>query len=122
MTDARLFTPDDQRARAVEVRRLMLRLENGEGEDRNLGADILDAILAPPTIGDVTGCVDCAYHLAKHLGQSTLNLHLRVGIEMRERVECGQKSAGEISVADVARAMTAIVLKVYLAKLERAPV
>jgi hypothetical protein len=121
VNDARLFTSDDQRARAIEVRRLLLRLENGEGEDRNLGADILNAIDAPTLIGDVTGCMDCAYHLARHLGQSTLNLHVRVGFKMRERVDCGWKSAAEVTGADVARAMTAIVLKVHLAQLERAP-
>jgi hypothetical protein len=121
MNDARLFTSDEQRARAIEVRRLLLRLENGEGEDRGLGADVLDALAAPAEIGDVTGCMDCAYHLARHLGQSTLNLHVRVGFKMRERVDGGWKSAAAVTGADVARATTAIVLKVYLVKLERAP-
>ena len=50
MTDRRFFTPDALRAQAVEVRRLLLRLENGDGEDRDLGADILLAVDAPMTV------------------------------------------------------------------------
>lgn len=121
MTDQRLFTPEASRLQAIEVRRVLLRLTNGDGEDRQLGADVLEAVEAPPTIGDVTGCFDCAWALAEELKQSTLNLHVRTGFEVRKRIDEGWKSADKVTNADIARAMTVIVLRTHLANLERAP-
>ena len=121
MTDARLFTSEAARAQAIEVRRVLLRLQNGDGEDRGLGADVLNAVEAPTTIGDVTGCVDCAYDLARFLKQSTLNLHVRCGLKIRDRINEGWKLADQVTNADMARTMTIIVLRVHLANLERAP-
>lgn len=122
MTDRRFFTPDALRAQAVEIRRLLLRLENGDGEDRDLGADILLAVDAPMTIGDPTGQMDSAYHLASFLKQPTLNLHVRCGQRVRSRIEAGNwKTVDAVTNADIARQTTIIVLKVHLANLERAP-
>ena len=121
MTDQRLFTPEAARLQAIEVRRVLLRLQNGDGEDRDLGADVLNAVEAPPTIGDVTGCLDCAYHLAKHLKQSTLNLHVRCGVDIRKRIDEGWKTVDAVTNADIARATTITILRVHLANLERAP-
>jgi hypothetical protein len=115
-------TTDAQRAQAVALRRLLIRLENGEGEDRALGADILNALDAPTLIGDPTGCMDCAFNLAEWLCQPRSDVLNRATVRLRDRVVIdGWKSAETISAADVARAMTMIILRVHLATLERAP-
>jgi len=122
MVDARIHTPDALRTQAAEVRRLLIRLENGDGADRALGQDILLAVDAPLTIGDPTGELDSAYHLASYLKQPTLTLHVRCGHVVRSRIDRGGwKSADQVTNADIARATTAIVLRVHLANLERAP-
>lgn len=123
MTDTRLFTSDAARSRAADIRRLMIRLENGDGADRALGQDILLAVDAPLTMGDPTGELDSAYHLATFLKQPTLDLHVRCGRAVRERIaRGGWKAPDLVTNADIARATTIIVLRVHLANLERAPV
>ena len=116
-----LFATDVQRACAADLRRLLKRLEGGEGEDRALGADIVNALDAPPMIGDPTGCIDCALHLADALKQDGVDVLASAVVDLRQRVLSGWKRGGEITTADAARAISAIVLRVYIAKLEKAP-
>lgn len=120
MTDARLFTPDKQRAKAADVRRLLLRLENS-GDDRGLGDEILNAIDAPHTIGDPLGNMDCAANLCAFLKHSHMDIIGSATTALRQRCREGWKLSTEITSADVARQMTITVLRVHLANLERAP-
>lgn len=117
-----VFTTDDQRAQAIELRRLLIRLQNGDGEDRALGADIVNAAGAPATLGDPTGCLDCALYLADHFKMNQVDTLARAVINLRERVREGWKKAGEISNSDAARAITVIVVRTQIAKLEGQPV
>lgn len=119
---ADLFATHQQRARAAELRRLLIRLENGDGEDVDLGDAILNAIAAPFTILNPTGCLNDALHLADYLKMSRVELLARATIVLRNRVLDGWKSAGVITQADVSRAMLAIMVRIQLATLERAPV
>lgn len=121
MSDARLFTTDAARAQAIDLRRLLLRLENSDAADSSLGDEILTALNAPAGIGDPTDCMDCAADLADWLRQPRLDVIAQATNALRERVRRGWKCAAEISAADAARAMTVILLRVQLAKLERAP-
>ena len=117
-----IFRTERERRQAIELRRLLIRLQNGEGEDRPLGADIVAAVGAPAEIGDPTGCLDCALYLADFLRAPRIDVLAVTTNALRERVRGGWKSAQEISVADAARAMTTIVVKAQIAKLEGAPV
>lgn len=117
-----LFRTDDDRKLAIELRRLMMRLQAGEGEDRELGADILEAFVLPHTIGDPTGCLDCAFYLADFLKMGRIEALAWATHGLKERVRDGWKSANEITNADAARAMTAVLLKARIAQLEGAPI
>lgn len=117
-----IFGNDKDRAQAIELRRLMMRLQNGDGEDRPLGADIVTAIGAPAEIGDPTGCIDCALHLADYLKMNRIEALAFATKNLRDRVRVGWKSAATISTADAARAITAIVVKGQIARLEGTPV
>lgn len=118
---ADFFTTDKQRAKAAELRRLLIRLENGEGEDGTLGDAILNALAAPLTILDPTGCMDDVLHLADFIGQPRSDLLARATAMLRDKVRDGWKPAGVITQADVSRAMLTIMIRVQLATLERAP-
>lgn len=117
-----IFSKDGDRAQAIELRRLLIRLQNGDGEDRPLGADIMAAIGAPAEMGDPTGCIDCALYLADFLKFERLEALAWATTNLRDRVRGGWKSVNAIAPADAARAITAIVLKGQIARLERAPI
>lgn len=117
-----IFRTEKDRAAAVELRRLLIRLQNGEGEDRPLGADIVAAVGAPPEIGDPTGCLDCALYLADFLRVPRIDVLAVTTKTLRDRVRDGWKSAHAITVPDAARALTTIVIKGQIAKLEGPPV
>lgn len=119
--DGVIFTSDIQRAHAADVRRLLIRVENGVGEDRALGADILEITGAPAMIGDPIGCIDCALYLVEFLEQDRLIAIERVSKNLAGRVRAGWKTTDAISISDVARAICALALKVYLGRMERAP-
>lgn len=116
-----LFATDKQRARAAELRRLLLRLDNGDGADRDLGDAIMNAVAAPMTILDPTASMEDALALARFLGHSQAEILSCATVGLKRRVLGGWKSAEVIVQADVARAMLAIILRVELANLERAP-
>lgn len=118
-----LFASDRHIARANALRPLLARLEAATGEDRVLGADILNALGAPMLIGDATGSMDSAFNLAAWLRCARGDLLHRAAIQIKVRVaRGGWKQADQVCSADVARTMTLIVLRVELAKLERSPV
>lgn len=116
-----IFSTDDQRAQAIELRRLLIRLQNGEGEDRPLGADIVGAIGAPATLGDPTGCLDCALYLADYLKMSRVDTLASAIMDLRTRVRGGWKAAADITNSDAARAITRIVVRGQIARLEGPP-
>ena len=118
-----LFTTDGKREQAGALRLLLTRIENGAGEDRVLASDVLDALDAPVLIGDVTGFVDSALHLAEFLKQDRLDALSGALRCIFERIRRGGwKTSGDVSHADAARAITGLVLRVHIAKLEGAPV
>lgn len=117
-----IFRTEADRMQAIELRRLLLRLQNGEGEDRPLGADIVTAIGAPAALGDPTGCLDCALYLADYLKMPRIEALAWSIKTLRDRVREGWKAPEDISHADAARALTIIVVKGQIARLEGAPV
>lgn len=117
-----IFGKDSDRAQAAELRRLLIRLQNGDGEDRPLGADIVTMVGAPAEIGDPTGCLDCALYLAEFLKFERLEAIAWATNRLKDRVRGGWKAAGEITNEDAARAVTCVVLKGQIARLERAPI
>ncbi|GAA3849494.1 hypothetical protein AFIC_001023 [[Pseudomonas] carboxydohydrogena] len=121
MVDTRIHTTDAQRTKAAAVRRLLIRLENGDGEDRTLGADILDALDVPAQTLCPVSFMDGAAALAGFLGFQRMDICNAAAKALRERVLGGWKDGKSITAADLARAMTIILLKLQLAKLERAP-
>lgn len=116
-----IFRTATDRAQAIELRRLLLRLQNGDGEDRPLGADVVTAIGAPAELGDPTGCLDCAMHLADYLQFSRMEALAWAVKVLRDRVRDGWKAAGDITHADAARAITTIIVKGQIARLEGTP-
>lgn len=116
-----MFRPEKDRALAIELRRLLIRLQNGDGEDPALGADIREAFALSHTIGDPAGCIDCALWLADHLRFDRMEALAWATNTLRDRVRGGWKSANEITNADAARAITAILLKGKIAQLEGTP-
>ena len=119
----RLHASDRQITKANALRPLLARLERTTGEDRVLGADILNVLGAPMMIGDATGSMDSAFNLAAWLRCARGDLLHRAAIQIRERcARGGWKQADQVCGADVARTMTLIVLRVELAKLERSPI
>lgn len=117
-----IYRTDAEREQAIELRRLLIRLQNGEGEDRPLGADIVNAIGAPAELGDPTGCLDCALHLADYLKFSRIETLAWAVHTLRDKVRQGWKPADGISHADAARTITCIVVKCQIARLEGSPV
>jgi hypothetical protein len=114
---ADLHQTDAERERAAELRKLLARVEAGRGEDRPLGADILNALDAPTLIGDPTACLDCTLNLAQAIGQDMLEV---LGAAMRYAVAMA-KEGKTITVEDVARIACSIALRVHVAKIEGAP-
>ncbi len=106
-----LHTSDDDRARAAEVRLLIVRLEASAAADPDLGYDIVDACCAPRTIGDPAIAVDAALILAERLGQRAGDV---IGAVLRSK-------RAPMSREEIARAMCLVILRIHLAKLERAP-
>lgn len=121
MVDTRIHMTDAQRAAAADVRRLLVRLQNGEGEDRALGADILNALDAPSLTLCPVSFMDGAAQLTGLLGYPRTEICNAAAKVLRERVLTGWKDGRDITAADLARAMTTVLLKLHLAKLERAP-
>lgn len=117
-----IFRTDAERAQAIELRRLLMRLQNGDGEDRPLGADIVTTIGAPAELGDPTGCLDCALHLAAYLRFNRIETLAWAVHTLRDKVRDGWKTAEAITHADAARTITAIVVKGQIARLEGTPV
>lgn len=105
-----LFTSDKQREHAADLKRLIARLEAGHGPDRQLGADILEAVAAPATMGDPTASVDCCLHLAEFLKQSAVRSLGKT-----------QQSHPNADPRHIARLMCAKVLIIHLAHVERKP-
>lgn len=105
-----MFATDQQRRLAIQVNSLIARLEAAHGEDRGLGADIVETIGAPTTIGDPTSSIDCVLHLAEHLKQSSTRLLWKV-----------QQIKPEPQPSHLARIMCARVLIIHLATLMKAP-
>lgn len=117
-----MFRSDADRALAIDLRRLLMRLQNGDGEDPCLGADIREAFALPHTLGDPVGCLDCAAYLARHLKVDIVVASAWAGKNLLERMRDGWQPAGrEISHVDLARAITAILLKGKIAQLEGTP-
>lgn len=107
----KLHSTDTQIAQAVTLKLLHARLETGHGEDRGLGADILDAVDAPRTIGNPCSGVDAGLALAGWLGQQPAEVAASV---------FGRKTAA-CSADQLARMLCAAVLRVHIANLERPP-
>jgi len=116
-----MFRTDADRSLAIELRRLLIRLQNGDGEDPALGADIREAFALPHTIGDPAGCIDCSLWLADHLKIDRMEALAWATNNLRDRCRDGWKTANEITNADAARAITAILLKAKIARLEGTP-
>lgn len=116
-----MFRTEEDRSLAIELRRLLIRLQNGEGEDPGLGADIREAFALSHTIGDPIGCIDCALWLADFLKTSRVEALDCATNNLRVRCREGWKTANEITNADAARAITAILLKGKIAQLEGTP-
>lgn len=121
MVDTRIHSTDAQRAKAAQIKRLLIRVQNGDGEDRSLGADILDALEVPTQTLCPVSFMDGAAELAGFLKYERMEICKAATTLLRDRVTGGWKEGREISSADLARAMTTILLKLQLAKLERAP-
>lgn len=116
-----MFRTDADRTLAIELRRLLMRLQNGDGEDPGLGADIREAFVLPHTMGDPAGCIDCSLSLADFLKFNRVEALAWATNNLRDRVRSGWKTAHEITNADAARAITAILLKGKIAQLEGTP-
>lgn len=118
---AAVFATDRDRTRAAALRRLLMRVENGRGEDRGLSADILEEIGAATLVGDPVSFIQSALYCARVLRQSPFDA-LRVAVDrLRMLVRQGGVSPEEITESDVARAVCAVVLRTEIANLERAP-
>lgn len=117
-----IFRTDEARSSAAELRRLLIRLLNGEGEDRDLGADVREALGVPSEAGDPTGCMDCAYALVKAMRIDWLETFERVKMNLRDRARTGWNPPDGVTNADVARAITIVVVKCEIARLEGTPV
>jgi hypothetical protein len=118
----RLHSNDNEREQARQLRSLLLLIDGDtSGADHALGADILNALDAPIGIGDPVTCMDCAIHLANWMKQPQFEVLQSATAWLRERVRGGWKCSNDIDGPDVARAITAVLLKVKLANLERAP-
>lgn len=106
-----MFTTDMQRDHAAAVKLLLGRIETGRGEDRILGADIVDALDAPRSIGNPTCEFDAAFRLATWLRQDPVAVTASVFREKKPVCTRDQ----------LARLLCATILRVHLANLERAP-
>jgi hypothetical protein len=106
--DNRLFQTDQQRDLAGELRALIDDLEGGVPI---IGTDVLDILNMPRTIGDPVALVDSALHVATALGQRADEV---LAAALRSKSECRTVDA-------IARLVLAIVLRVQVAKLEKAP-
>lgn len=105
-----LFTSDRQRDLAADLKRLIARLDAGHGPDRRLGADVLEVLAAPATMGDPTESIDCCLHLAEFLKQSAVRALGKT-----------QQSHPNAEPRHIARLMCTKVLIIHLAQIERAP-
>lgn len=106
-----LFATDAQRDLAAAIKVLLARIEIGHGEDRALGADIIDVVDAPRSIGNPTWEFDAAFTLATWLQQDPVAVVSSVFREKQSRCTRDQ----------LARMLCATILRVHLANLERAP-
>lgn len=106
-----LFTTDAKREQAAAIALLLARIDGGQGEDRILGADIVDTVDAPRSLGNPVGQVDAALALATWLKQDPIAVVTSV---LREK-------SAECSHNRLARKLCATILRVHLANLERAP-
>lgn len=107
----KLHSTNAERVRSTDLKLLLAQLEAGNGECRALGADILDALDAPRTIGNPCSGVDAGLALAGWLGQQPADVAASV---------FGRKSAA-CSPEQLARLLCIAVLRVHIANLERAP-
>lgn len=117
-----IFNSDERRAMAADLRRLMIRLQNSDPPDVGLGPDIRDVLNAPATIRDPLNFMDDALWLADFLSFDRVDVLAAATKALREKVRAGWKAPFEISNADAARAITSIVLKGHIARLEGVPV
>lgn len=104
----RLHRTEAERDLAAELRAL---LDDIEGGIVVAGADVLDVLQLPRTIGDPVAVVDSALNVAEALGQSVDDVLAAV---IKSKSECR-------TVGAIARLTLSIVLRVHIAKLERAP-
>lgn len=117
-----IFRTHADRASAAELRRLLIRLQNGEGEDRALGADIREAFNLPHTAGDPTGCIDCALAVAVAAKQDPKDA-LKAALDgIDHRLREGWQPTVADGLAVLSRAVCLVVLKCKIAKLEAAPI
>lgn len=116
-----VFTTDEQRAIAKALRLLLQQIEGQRGEDAALGADILDAVGAPTTIGCPIGTTDGALNLAGWLKQDRLDALIAGMRVVIDAIKRGDKCNMLIQAHDIARAITAVAIRVHIAKLEGAP-
>ncbi len=106
-----LHTTDAQRDEAAAIKLLLVRLDAGQGEDRALGADVVDAVDAPRTIGDPTAQIDASFALARWLDQNPVVI--TASVLRDKRPQCTDRQ--------LARMLCTTILRVHLANLERAP-
>lgn len=102
---------DAQRDLAAMIKMLLARVETGHDLDYALGADVIDALDAPRSIGNPVAQVDAALALAAWLKQDPIAVVQSV---LRDKT-------AECSHYRLARMTCAVLMRVHLANLERAP-
>lgn len=118
----RVFKTDAERERAEHFRALLARLSAGDGEDRTLGADIVEACgVAPAEFGDPTACIDCAIALTDILSFQRIEILTAAIHGLRQRCREGWKPLQNITAADTARAITTLIVRGEIARLEGMP-
>lgn len=117
----RLHSNDNEREQARKLRGLLVLLDDYASADPTLGWVLLDALNAPIGIGDPIEHIDSAIHFAKWMKQPVDSVLSAATVSLRDKVRNGWKSSGALTGADAARAITAVLVRVCLAKLEGAP-
>lgn len=119
--DNRLYQTAAERDLAAVLRLLLDRVEGGQGEDRDLGLDIVDALGLPRTIGDPTSCIDCALAVADELRQCRVDALAAGWTTLRGQITAGKIRKPEVGSDDFARTILSVVLRVHIARLEACP-
>lgn len=119
--DNRLHQTTAEHDLAALLRGLLAIVEAGQGEDRGLGVDVVDALGLPRTIGDPTSCIDCALAVADELKQCRADTLGAAWTTLRNLIVMGKIRKAEVGGEDFARTILSVVLRVHIARLEACP-